>query len=783
MAQWKKIIVSGSNVDLNEITGSTLQLTGLPNDSSNQNPLVIDASGNVSTGSAYALAAGGNTVGGSNLTSNVAIVGDGDSLIKSASSTNDVDFNSADVYGVVNLTASNALISNTLSLSNKKAFKVTSNELELTGSELTSFKVETPVTMSNVPEAGFTDFYLGVSSSGEVVKIDKSSVGGGSGGSIVKEGTNIDITGASGDIQLYDLGNAFFRENNSITGSQTFTKLYDAITSNPPDITVGDEVVLTNSGGDKKTVVIDELSTFTNVNGNFGALKPTTDITDFGLNLIKVDLKISSPSVATVNLDNDISLTSVTASAGLFFSSSGAGPKNYKIDYAKVPDGNGGLVSDSGSLHITASGLKVEGDLDADGNINLSGSLSFNSFTFTENSTTTRAGSTTTGDELTNTHQFTGSVLITGSNLTLTDGTITAGGFSGDGSELTNLSPSQVNIQNLTDGAGIIDFTYNGQSDVTVGIELDNTSGETLEVGSDGLKIKAGGVDTDQLAAGAVTNAKIEDDAVTAAKLNPNVISSQTSLETVADGNTLLIDDGGSLKKATLTTLKTYIQDGFTTSNLFGDTNTNTSYALSLGAASSNETTLTLGATNLDNTSGTSTTVKFSGTDNQIDLSTSGTPGSDGDVTIGLPNNTTFPQDLTITNDLTIGGNLTVNGDTVTLNTQELHIEDRFIVIGAGTSGTNTDVGIIFDNGTVDGIGTTLFYDDSKDRLAVAKSLSNASIGTTADVGDGGGGQGELAGDIVTVTAESTVDSSTSAEFGQGEIKIDDNGDIWMYLD
>ena len=769
MAQWKKIIVSGSNVDLNQITGSTLQLTGLPNDPSNQNPLVIDANGNVSTGSAYALAAGGNTVGGSNLTSNVAIVGNSDSLIKSASSTSDVNFNSADVYGVANLTASNALISNTLSLSNKKAFKVTSTELELTGSEFTSFKVETPVTMSNVPEAGFTDFYLGVSSSGEVVKIDKSSVGGGSGGSIVKEGTNIDITGASGDIQLYSLGSVV-ASGTGVTQSLALpgNKLGDSITNGT--IVEGDEIELVNFTGTRQTFEIASIETSVGGDSNQRGITTTTSTGTAFSTVTNMFQKISSPSVATVNLDNDISLTSVTASAGLFFSSSGTGPKNYTIDYAKVPDGNGGLISDSGSLHITASGLKVEGNLDADGNIDLSGSLSFNSFTFTENSTTTRAGSTTTGDELTNTHQFTGSVLITGSNLTLTDGTITAGGFSGDGSGLTNLSPNQVNIKDLTDGHGITGFTYNGQSDATVGIELDNTSGETLAVGASGLKINNSGVDTTQLKDGAVTNAKIENDAVTAAKLNSDIISGHTQLGAgqLANTDELLISDAGTLKKINVSDFKTYVSKSFAADDLFGDTNTNTTYHLNLGSITTNQTTLTL-----DASEGSDSTVIFSGTDNEIQLTTP-TTGNNGEIKIGLPDDVTIGQDLTVTTNLTVNGDLLVNGTTTTLNTQDLHIEDRFIVIGAaGNSAVNdTDVGIIFDSGSVNGAGMALFYKNSTNRLAVGKDVVNINMGANADV-ESTGATGTVAGDIVTVTAESTVTPSTTpAQFGQGEIKI-----------
>ena len=78
MADWKKIIVSGSDAHLRTISAShglqlqrssseiisteggdiTVSIPGITGNSS-QTPLVIDANGNIHTGSNYALAAGG----------------------------------------------------------------------------------------------------------------------------------------------------------------------------------------------------------------------------------------------------------------------------------------------------------------------------------------------------------------------------------------------------------------------------------------------------------------------------------------------------------------------------------------------------------------------------------------------------------------------------------------------------------------------------------------------------------------------------------------------------
>ena len=186
----------------------------------------------------------------------------------------------------------------------------------------------------------------------------------------------------------------------------------------------------------------------------------------------------------------------------------------------------------------------------------------------------------------------------------------------------------------------------------------------------------------------------------------------------------------------------------------------------------------------LDASEGDDSTVNFAGTPSEIQLTTP-TTGNNGEIKIGLPDDVTIGQDLTVTTNLTVNGDLLVNGTTTTLNTQDLHIEDRFIVIGAAgsTAASNTDVGIIFDSGSVDGAGMALFYKNSTNRLAVGKDVTNINMGPSTAIEETGA-TGTVAGDIVTVTTETTVTpSSTPAQFGQGEIKIDNNGDIWMYLD
>ena len=160
----------------------------------------------------------------------------------------------------------------------------------------------------------------------------------------------------------------------------------------------------------------------------------TTSITGSLLGTASVAVS-SSHSLTASSLENNLNyhLNSLTASSGIFFTASA--PNNqYSIDYAKVLKANGLPEPTSGSLTITASGVRIDGDLTATGSVTLGGALSFNGFNFAESSTTVTSGSTqfgsgSTGNDIPlTTHQFTGSITVTGSGIFPgTNGTIDLG--------------------------------------------------------------------------------------------------------------------------------------------------------------------------------------------------------------------------------------------------------------------------------------------------------------------------------------------------------------------
>ena len=189
--------------------------------------------------------------------------------------------------------------------------------------------------------------------------------------------------------------------------------------------------------------------------------------------------------------------------------------------------------------------------------------------------------------------------------------------------------------------------------------------------------------------------------------------------------------------------------------------------------------------TQLDNLANPANATTFS--DN---VTINGTLGVDGNVTLGNASSDT----------VTIAGDLIVNGNTTTLSSTELQIEDRFILIGSGSStdnatnlGGNVDVGIIFEsrqgtNGNA--LGTALYHDASDDRLNVARgvptNIGANQVGTST--------YGIQTGHVVTVrttsslgtqlnttTNKSAIEGDGDVIFGAGEMVIDSNKDIWIY--
>jgi len=129
-------------------------------------------------------------------------------------------------------------------------------------------------------------------------------------------------------------------------------------------------------------------------------------------------------------------------------------------------------------------------------------------------------------------------------------------------------------------------------------------------------------------------------------------------------------------------------------------------------------------------------------------------------------------NDITGTGNINIAGNLTVLGTTSTISTTNIKIGDPFGFFATGSAGTNVDGGIIIQSGSAVDSGSAMYHDISTERWSVAKGI--ASTATTVT-------DSEWQGYVATVFTSSGSPVGESPKYGVGEIHIDENGDIFIY--
>ena len=141
-----------------------------------------------------------------------------------------------------------------------------------------------------------------------------------------------------------------------------------------------------------------------------------------------------------------------------------------------------------------------------------------------------------------------------------------------------------------------------------------------------------------------------------------------------------------------------------------------------------------------------------------------------GNLTINSAGGTTTVDDNVI-----ISGDLTVNGTTTYINTTELLVEDKFIVLASGSAAAG-DGGIIIDRGS-DGQGNIAFgFDSATDRWGFQNGLTDTSNAITI----GTDGNSAFVGYVFTEAAHTS--APASGEFVQaGAIYTSTAGDIFIY--
>lgn len=365
-----------------------------------------------------------------------------------------------------------------------------------------------------------------------------------------------------------------------------------------------------------------------------------------------------------------------------------------------------------------------------------------------------------------------------------------SGSFQGDGSSLTGITATALG-NSLTDGNGIVDFTFNGSGAATIALDLD---GATLTVGASGVKISDGGVDTDQLAAdavngdkiaddaidsehlaagsidtehiasGQVTTIKIADDAVTAAKLDDVFSDTPGAFGSTTAVPVLTIDGQGRILSASTAAIATSF-------DVAADSGTNDTVAggetLTFSGGNGISTVVSDNNIAINGAAGLVSASAFSSPSQGTVRATINGVNTDVDTGLQTADDVTFAG-LTVSNDAVIQGDLTVQGTTTTLQTTNTAITDKFILLNSGS--VNPDQGgLVIDEGS--GTGHAFIYDEGDGRFGV-----NQSVSSTA------GSANSEAYLSVVVDEDNAAHDITDAEYHKrGNIKIDSSDDIFIY--
>tara|TARA_R110000824_G_scaffold364559_1_gene552941 strand:+ start:7681 stop:9009 length:1329 start_codon:yes stop_codon:yes gene_type:complete len=344
------------------------------------------------------------------------------------------------------------------------------------------------------------------------------------------------------------------------------------------------------------------------------------------------------------------------------------------------------------------------------------------------------------------------------------------------------------NLSSLTDGNGIVDFTYNGSSTATVTIDLD---GSTLAVGAAGVKVADAGITATQLNT-SVAGTGLSGGGGTALSLDEATATVRGGIELFSN-----TDNPTAANTISSTASRTYglqlnsagqgvinvpwtdTQNSYTATLVAGTGLAGTTYTPSAGSTFSVDLTeLTVG-NGLDTPDATTLNLDLTeviATDGANRVLT-----SDGDGTLTAETNFTFngstlgvTGDVTVTGDITatdavVTGDLTVFGTASFQNTENLVIADRFILLASG-SNTSGDGGLIVQQATQD-VGELFGFDSGTSRWAVTSSFTADDSAFIPDA--------YMAAALVgTGTDPNAVASRYDAK---GNIFVGTDEEIWIY--
>ncbi len=135
-------------------------------------------------------------------------------------------------------------------------------------------------------------------------------------------------------------------------------------------------------------------------------------------------------------------------------------------------------------------------------------------------------------------------------------------------------------------------------------------------------------------------------------------------------------------------------------------------------------------------------------------------------VGLGTSDNVQF-ADILATGDVTVQGDLTVQGTTTSINTTNLDVEDKFILLNSGSANPD-EGGIVIDEGS--GTGHAFLLDSASTRFGFKAALDSTTSGDVTPEA------------FVSAVVDVPAGHSDTAEYQKnGNIKVLSNGDIFIY--
>ena len=352
-----------------------------------------------------------------------------------------------------------------------------------------------------------------------------------------------------------------------------------------------------------------------------------------------------------------------------------------------------------------------------------------------------------------------GSTAATVDGLTLT-GVVATGSFSGSFTGDVN-----IDLEDLTAGNGLSGTAYDGNTARTFAVQADSTTGgnnKAVTVGANGVSFDISQIDGAGIG-------------LSGGELVVNVDDSSIEINTDA----LRVKAGGvsnaMLANDSVTLGSTEVNLGATASTLAGLTLTSVAASGSFSGSFQGDgssltgiaTTLSIqGDTGTDTVNLQTGTLDFEGVGNEIV-----TTVSDDKVTIALPDDVTIGRDLTVTRDLTVSRNLVVTGTASFQHTEDLDVADRFIRMASGSTSAG-DGGIVIQQTTALN-GEVFGFDSATTRFGVSGSFDASQNTFTPDA---------FMAAVVEGGAGVNTPAAVAARYDKkGNIFVGANQDIYIY--